>query len=280
LKVRNPLIVDSVATGNSSRVLAIVTGNVAKSVSSTPPLLAPGREVAAPTTIVRPQEESRPENLPCVKKSSRRSTRRNACHCCSHPAEDSSETSCSGSSSSTTTASDNILREDTAKRKASEEDLERSRNVRQKTSSDWEQLHEKSDFHVTNNDSILLEAILPVVVVDRLVPHLEAPKQLEADDARPVTELPKEQKADNEVPQVEATKQQEADEIENEPMVVGNVNATASKQLLIEVYLVNSEKFHAIETMNKEVQLDEHFLNSKDSQARETAHRIIQSRVR
>jgi hypothetical protein len=157
-------------------------------------------------------------------------------------------------------------------------DLERSRNVRHKTSSDWEQPNE-GDCIVNNDGSTLLEAILPVVVVDEMVPLVEAPKQLEADDVRPVTGV-KEQKADSEIPLVKANKQQETDEIENEPMVVGNVNATASKQMPIEVYLVNSEKFHATETINKELQHDEHLLNSKDSQARETGHRIVQCIVR
>jgi hypothetical protein len=181
--------------------------------------------------------------------------------------EESSNTSCTAA----TTASDNLPEEYTAKRKVTEEDLERSRNVRHKSY--------KDDSNASDDGSILLEAILPVVVVvDKMVPLVENPKQLEA---KPVTVVPKEEKVDNEIPLVKATKHQAADEIENEPMVVGNVNTPASKQPLIEVYLVNTEKFHAIDTIEKEfLQFDEDYLNNKDSQARETAHRIIQCRVR
>jgi hypothetical protein len=76
-------------------------------------------------------------------------------------------------------------------------------------------------------------------------------------------------------------------DIKDEPssVVGGTMNATASKkqQIPSEVYLVSKEKFHA--TTDKELQLDdEQFLNSEEcsmeGQAKEAAHRFIQSRVR
>jgi hypothetical protein len=231
------------AAGNSSPVLPIVSGNCAKSISSssTTTTLAARKEVAA-AAIVRPQAEDTQENLP---RSTRRSFRLRSFQCCSDPGE----ASCSrNSSATTTTACKSLPREEKrAKRKASVEDQESSRNVRHRPSLECE----------LPNEDDCSGSVLEQRVEDELVPLVEATnkQQEEADD-----------------------------EIENDPLVGDSLHSPATKQVGKEVYLVNSTKFYAVAALEKGLQTDEHSLNldtcSKNGQARETAHQIIQCRVR